>query len=79
MKLYIWNGVLTDWSDGIAFAMAESLDEAHKVLLRGYHGDDCDVDGIMSGDVVSCLWNEIQFKEPEVHESPYGFAMYGGA
>lgn len=39
MKLFIWKGVFSDYTSGIAFAMAKNVREARKVLylkaLRG--------------------------------------------
>lgn len=34
LKLYVWEGVLTDWSSGMAFALAESEEEAWKMVER---------------------------------------------
>ncbi len=34
LKLYVWEGVLTDWTPGIAFAMAETPDEARALLVK---------------------------------------------
>jgi len=33
-KLYVWEGVLTDWSDGIMFAYARSLKEAREQIIK---------------------------------------------
>ena len=35
MNLYIWDGVLTDYTDGIMFAFADSVEEARAMLLDG--------------------------------------------
>ena len=34
MKLYVWDNVLTDYTDGIMFAVAESLEQAREALLE---------------------------------------------
>lgn len=33
MKLYIWEGVLADYTGGIAFAMAKNVAHARRLLL----------------------------------------------
>lgn len=33
-KLYIWDNVLTDYTDGIMFAVAESVEEARAMLTQ---------------------------------------------
>jgi hypothetical protein len=39
LKLYVWDGVLTDYSSGIVFALAESPKAAIKMLLAKGLGD----------------------------------------
>ena len=34
MKLYVWENVLTDYTDGIMFAIAPSVKEAREELLK---------------------------------------------
>lgn len=66
MKLYIWKEVFSDWTDGIAFAMANSKEEAIELIVK------------------NVWWNEstthayLDNKEPEIYETPYGFAIWGG-
>lgn len=38
LKLYVWEGVLTDYSEGLVFALAESAKEARE-MVRKSHGD----------------------------------------
>lgn len=42
LKLYVWEGILTDYKDGIAFAFAKDPHEARKLLAekRGYMHED---------------------------------------
>lgn len=35
-KLYIWTGFCTDWSDGLAFAIAGSEEEAKEMVEKEY-------------------------------------------
>jgi hypothetical protein len=34
LKLYVWDGVLCDWTCGIAFALAPSAEEAKEMLMK---------------------------------------------
>lgn len=65
MKLFVWTEVLTDYTDGIIFALAYSVAEAREVIIRDKE-DWIDV-------------SEIFEKEPEIVTSPKGFALYGGS
>jgi hypothetical protein len=72
LKLFVWTGVLTDYTAGIAFALAESVDHARDVIMQReghkpyleeeYHGT---------------LWSDLA-AEPDVYERPVGFAVWGG-
>jgi hypothetical protein len=49
MKLYIWNkDILRDWSSGIAFAIAESEEQARQMIYQaiGYEDENDDDGGI---------------------------------
>ncbi len=68
LKLYIWKDVLCDYTSGIIFAMAYTLAQARKVVV------DCADDWAresVAGAVIK--------SDPEIHESPYGFFIYGGS
>lgn len=39
MKLYIWDGVLTDWTSGAIFVVAPTLAEARKAVLAEHDSD----------------------------------------
>jgi hypothetical protein len=65
LKLFVWHGVLTDWTDGIAFAYAASLEEAVKLLKEQHlesHFDGTKLDGV----------------EAIVYESPMACYVCGG-
>jgi CO dehydrogenase/acetyl-CoA synthase delta subunit len=66
MKLFIWKGVLFDYTDGVVFALAKNVEDARQVVLQSVEDwARKSVSEAMSGD-------------PEVHEKPYGFALWGG-
>ena len=61
LKLFVWEEVLTDYSDGIMFALAENVEEARaEIRNRGL---------VIEVDLA---------KEPDVYETPIGFAVWGG-
>ena len=62
LRLYVWPDVFTDYTSGIAFALAPSADEARKLINRA-----------MGCDNLSDL-----LKEPHVYNSPVGFGQRGG-
>jgi hypothetical protein len=66
LKLYVWEGVLTDYSSGIAFALAHNVKEARKLVLQAWVNPDDKV-----------FQKELQAK-PKVHRAPAGYAQSGG-
>lgn len=65
MKLYVWTDVLTDYTSGIMFALAPSVDHARMIISRdmgcsGIHAD--------------------LLKEPDVYPvtKAAGFHVWGG-
>ncbi len=46
LKLYVWQGVLTDYTDGIMFALAESQEHARELISKkmGRRTDELDQD-----------------------------------
>lgn len=46
MKLYVWEGVLTDWTSGMIVALAPDLRAAKTAIrkARGYHSDTLEQD-----------------------------------
>ena len=67
MKLFVWEGVLTDYTSGIAFALAESVDEARKLILEKYEENN----GCISDNLISDLNTE-----PLIIENKEGFYVY---
>lgn len=65
LKLFVWTEVDCDWTCGIAFALAETAEEAREILRKmlSPHGR---------------TWQEID-AEPEVFENKVGFAIGGGS
>ena len=63
LKLFIWRNVLADYTSGIAFALAETEQEAREMLLK-------DED---------CLARDASFKEkPLVYEDKMCDTLWGG-
>jgi hypothetical protein len=67
LKLYVWENVLTDYTDGVMFALAESVEEARSLILTewGYT------------ESKGTVWQDLQ-KEPQIVETPAGFLCWGG-
>lgn len=66
LRLYVWEDVLSDYTDGVMFALAESVEEARAIIMRDHNGWE-------GGAVHSGLQ-----REPKVCETPIGFAVWGG-
>lgn len=67
LKMYVWRGVLTDYTSGIACALAHNEDEARRVILRD--AGDCER---------SMLAGDIEKRADEVYEKPSGVYVWGG-
>lgn len=64
LKLYVWKGVLTDYTSGIMFALARNVKEARELALKDAGGGP---------------HAESDLKQrPKVYHSPVGFAVWGG-
>jgi len=64
LKLYVWEDVLCDYTCGVMFALASSVEEAREVILSNGNYDSV---------------REDLKKEPQVFESLVGFAVWGGS
>jgi hypothetical protein len=57
LKLYVWEEVLTDWTSGVVFALANNPEEAIKALKKaGLNKDRIDgikVDGVLPEEVTT--------------------------
>ena len=72
MKLYVWTNVpyLCDYTDGIAFALADTEEQAVALLAAGATSDSIYKITIPVG--------ELSKGELNVYDSPVGIAIYGG-
>jgi len=72
MKLYVWEYVLTDYTDGIImFALANSVEEARELIRKE--------DPVAAGHKESSSSQPELLEEPDVYDSPAGFTIWGGA
>lgn len=79
MNLYVWHGVLTDYTDGVMFALAESEEQARQLIWDGYamnRGGDLLPWPVPKG-LRNCLYRELM-KNPCVYDKPVGFDVWGG-
>jgi hypothetical protein len=72
LKLYVWHGVLADYTSGVMFALARSPEEARDLLLK---------DGNSFGPQDAKRWEGVRFDgvEPKEYAEPVGFYLYGGS
>lgn len=66
LKLFVWYGVRQDYTDGIAFALAENVEDAREQIRK--ISDDWEWKGY-KGELMN---------EPKVYTKPFGFWMSGG-
>ena len=64
LRLYVWEDVLTDFSPGIMFALAYSVEDARKMLIEREPNS-------------HSVKEEVQ-QEPKVYDNPMAFIMWGG-
>lgn len=64
LKLFVWKDVLKDYTSGIAFAIAETEQEARELLLKQ--------DEALSRDSV------FNISKPEVYETEMAITLWGG-
>lgn len=62
LKLYVWHEVLCDYTCGAMFALAESVEEARRLIVE-------------TGETIV---DEDLEREPTVYETPVAFAIWGG-
>jgi hypothetical protein len=67
MKLFVWEGVLTDYTDGIMFAVAPTVEEARAAIIK-------------KADGLSSPKSECQAEPTHVHDltESVGYFLYGG-
>jgi hypothetical protein len=67
LKMFVWRDVLTDYTSGIAVALAKTEEEARTVILR----DAKDYER-------KSLGSDISGKADEIYENPSGVHCWGG-
>ena len=65
MKLFLWREVLSDYTHGVMFALAEDVEQARSLIKAKYEGDG-------NGTLYELA------REPEVFSEPFGFYLHGG-
>ena len=73
LKLFVWESVLIDCTDGIMFALASSVSEARNAIMTKEEDGTFD-EPTHKGAVYDGLCGE-----PRVFESVVGYAVWGGA
>lgn len=62
LKLYVWNDVFCDYTCGVGFALASSVEEARRLIYEGM--------GYQQGD--------IERDPDVITDAPYGNGVFGG-
>lgn len=76
LKLYVWEDVLCDYTSGVMFALAESVEDARQQILK--KGKKIAL--LTFGKVVDYETIERDLKqEPKVYKNKMGFFLFGGA
>jgi hypothetical protein len=75
LKMYVWEHVLTEYTDGLMVALAHSVEEARSLLkdkiMASWGLEECEfVEFRAYGDLL---------KEPDVYETPKAVFVNGGA
>jgi hypothetical protein len=69
LKLFIWKDVLTDYTSGIAFALAVNVEEARKIIFAKYEKEEQYLSQTLKADLAN---------EPEIVDTKKGFYVWGG-
>lgn len=72
MKLYVWEHVLTDYTDGIMFALAPNVKTARRLILE--KAGLWDTPGYKETELYRDLMGV-----PKVYTESVGFYLYGGS
>jgi len=69
LKLFIWEDVLSDHTSGIAFALAENVEEAREIILAKGLAEDGYISNTLKSDLTSAH---------KVVDNKQGFYIWGG-
>ena len=68
MKLYLWKNVLRDHTPGVMFAIADSVEEARRIIREKYV-----LENPIDDEPIELIINE-----PQVIDGKFAFYMWGG-
>lgn len=71
VKLFVWEGVLRDYTPGIACAAARTVEEARTAILAACQSKDPSLLGTLAG--------QLLVNEPKVLDVPAGAYVHGGS
>jgi len=74
IKLYVWEKVLCDWTCGIAFALAVSLEEAKELVSDKYN----EMFGCTKEDGDYEIPYFVNDEDPKIYDDSVGYTVYGG-
>jgi len=77
LQLYVWEGVLCDYTDGIMFALAHDVEEAKLAIVKSY--DIRQYNKIMNGEPIKCEDVIYDLRKPyTIHDTTIGFHLHSG-
>lgn len=93
LKLFVWDGVLVDYTSGVMFALAEDANQARDAICPGWTAAEAAIVGGANPDrpfgpqpgvnggagYCASIMHEDLRGEPKVYESTVGFSCWGGS
>ena len=75
LKLFVWENVLEDWEPGIAFAFAETAEQAKDLITNNL------IEQKVWGRDSAKHWNGLMLDgvSPKIIDSPRGWGIMGGS
>lgn len=77
LRLFVWHGVLIDYSSGIMFALAETQEHAEQMILAQAYGKVHRA--ILPEFSMKILRDELRRVVPIVFDNPVAYIIGGGA
>ena len=79
LKLFVWHDVLTDYTSGVMFALAPTVEEARIqiVMVQDAKTREEAVRRLAGEGYQNQVMQDLR-QEPKVYDAPCGFAVWGG-
>lgn len=77
LKLFVWEGVLTDYTDGVIFALARDVQHARELVCAKEGINPKTGKSLTNSEYTPRVWLDMK-KEPQVVTKPEAFLVWGG-